>query len=420
MIQVYKIHVICAAALVIMAGLYAGTAMAAVPGPPLSLQAGITLNRAQALFGQGEIKKAIAVLESFACPTAQNTSKGCNHPYLFFTLGNYYAARAKEAVSEDDMSRAYKQAVQSYKAALRTTPGFSEAWLNLAAVCHGEGLHKEAALAFEKGYLYGETPRPVHLYYAAVCHFQSGNSPRALELFAMLEQRHPDRITPAWREVLVHVLFSMNRRKEALSHIEMLADTPWPEGPGNRQKKWREILINQYLSLDMDEKALAYGRKLTRNDPLEARWWKALSHVHLKHNRLDKGLSGLIAYSFLSPLTPEEKMLAADLYFSLDIPARAADLYESLVKEDRGQVQKTAVTKLIQARTMARDTDTALKWINAVLDDRAGKYLLTEKGAGELNTLKQQLLQIQKFHAAAGRVLPPSPAGLNPVTPEKE
>ncbi len=423
MIRGYKIHFFVIAALMIMPILFSNTVTAKPPNldSSLSFQAGIYINRAQTFFGQGDIKKAIATLESFVCTEeTPNTSKGCSHPYLFFTLGNFYSALAKEAVSDIDISSAHKKAAHNYKSALKTSPKFSEAWLNLAAVCHSEGIHNEAAQAFEKGYLYEEIPKAVHLYYAAVCYFQSNNSLKALDSFTILEQRHSDRVTPAWREVLIHVLFSLDRHKDALPHIESLANNPWPEKSGNRQKKWQEILVNQYLSLDMDKKALAYSKNLTRIDPLEPKWWKALSHVHLKHNQLKKGLSSLVVYSFLSPLTPDEKMLAADLYFSLNVPAKAADLYENLVTEDQDHDQKAPLKKLIQARTMAHDPDAAIKWIETALVYQTKQYTLTKKEIKELTTLKQQLIHIKKFYAAAEQVLSPSLAKLHTATPEKE
>ncbi|MCG8684094.1 MAG: tetratricopeptide repeat protein [Desulfobacterales bacterium] len=419
----YKIHISVITALMITSTFFNATAKSkpAILDSPLSLQAGINISRAQTFFGQGEITKAIATLESFVCPNAtQKTSKGCAHPYLFFTLGNFYAALGKETTTNTDISKANKKAVQNYKSALKASAEFSEAWINLAAVCHTEGLHNEAANAFEKGYLFEDTPKAVHLYYAAVCYFQANNSLKALELFTMLERRHPDQITLAWKEVLVHVLFSLDRHKDALFHIETLANNPWPDKSGDRQKKWKEILVNQYLSLDMDKKALAYSKKLTRNDPLEPKWWKALSHVHLKHNQLKNGLSSLVVYSFLSPLTPDEKMLAADLYFSLNVPAKAADLYESLVTENQDHLKKTPLKKLIQARTMAHDPDAAIKWIEAALVDQTKQHTLTKKEIKELTTLKQQLIQIKKFYAAADQVLSPSLVKLHNATFEKE
>jgi len=373
----------------------------------LSLRAGICITRSKTLFAKGDIREAIAVIESFACPQKAGET-GCDHPILYFTLANFYAALAGEATTDSGQDSARARAAEHYRTALEADPGFCEAWLNLAAVSHRMGRFQEAAQAFEKGYALAEPPEAVHLYYAAVCRFQAGNPQTALTLFATLMNRHPEAVTPAWKEVLVHILFALERRREALPHIQGLAQDVWPDGDKDRQKKWQEILIHHYLSLDMDARAMAFARNLTRSDPLEAKWWKALSHVCLKADHsgqnLEQGLSSLIVYGFLTPMTPEEELLAADLFFSLNIPARAAGRYQRLLSSSGEKGQKKIIRKLIQARAMAHDRSGALQWTDTAL----GRPDLSAKEREQLKTLKKQLLQIQAFYAAAAPALTPA------------
>ena len=95
--------------------------------------------------------------------------------------------------------------------------------------------------------------------------------------------------------------------------------------------------MQQYLNLDMDKKALAFATRLTREDPLEPRWWKALAHIRLKSGTGEtaqaKALADLLVYGYLTPMTPEEKQLAGDLYLTLEIPEKAAGVYAQIMAD---------------------------------------------------------------------------------------
>ena len=84
---------------------------------------------------------------------------------------------------------------------------------------------------------------------------------------------------------------------------------------GKKQKEWREMLLYQYMSLKMETKALSYAKWLTQIDTVEAKWWKALSHLHFQKEHYTNGLVALLVYSFIKPLlTPQEMMLLEDFH----------------------------------------------------------------------------------------------------------
>jgi predicted Zn-dependent protease len=324
----------------------------------LPLAAGICVNKAQSLFQTGKIRKAVRLLEEFTAKKAgldkeQVQKRGYNHYYIHFTLGNYYSILAQK----QDNKLFSQKAIKSYQDSTRANPFFSAAWLNLAKCQYEAGFFAKAAGSFEKGYDTSKTRKPVHLYDAAICYFQARDPEKALSVFKHLMKAHPDKLTLAWKETLVNILFSLEKYKTALPWLEELAR----ESKTGKKKKWQEILLYQYLSLGMDKKALAYASFLTQTDVLEPKWWKALCHIHLGNQNLEKGLSSLIIYSYLSPLTREERLLEADLYLSLDIPAKAALVYENVLKE---KTDPKTILKLGNACAMAYDPDKALEWID--------------------------------------------------------
>ncbi|CCK81587.1 tetratricopeptide repeat protein [Desulfobacula toluolica] len=355
----------------------------------LPLAAGICVNKAQLLFQNGEIPKAVDVLEKFTAKQAgldkqQIQKKGYAHYYIYFLLGNYYLTLAQE--TEGKQNKIFsRNAMTNFQKAVLQNPTFCAAWLNLAKTRYEAGLFAQAAKAFEKGYQTSETQKPVHLYYAAVCNFHANDPATALTVFNRLIKLHPDKVTLAWKETLVHILFALERYRDALPWLEQLASNSKKE----KQKKWQEILLHQYMSLNMNKKALEYADFLTRTDTLEPKWWKALSHIHLGNNQFKQGLSALVIYGYLTPMTRKELLLAADLYLSLDVPAKAASFYTAALKEKQDQKN---IAKISRAFTMAYDQDKALEWIDKGLSACQDIKLLR---------IKAQILYNKKEYAKA-------------------
>jgi tetratricopeptide (TPR) repeat protein len=386
------------------------TSTPAHAGERLPLAAGICVNKAQVMVKNGEIKRAVTLLEEFksklkGLKKKEIIKKGYNHYYIHFLLGNYYSMQQglqKNSGEKKQTQDVFSQkAVKSFQACVLQNPGFSPAWLNLAKCQYDVNDFSMAATSFKRGYETALTPKPIHLYYSAICHFQANAFEKALTVFNRLIKTHPDKISLAWKETLVNILFSLERYGSALPHIEALAKESSPE----KKKQWQEILLHQYLSLNMDKKALTYAGFLTQTDPLEPKWWKALSHIHLADNQTLKGLSALIIYGYLAPMTREELMLAADLYLSLNIPAKAALVYEDVLKKT---IDPDTILKTSQAFAMAYDQDKAMAWIE--------KGLLSSRDIN-LIKMKAQILYTQKKYAKAAdayELMAKSPATKKP------
>lgn len=288
----------------------------------LSPAAGICVSRAQELFQSGRVQQAVDLLKTFTL------KKDNQHYYLYFLMGNYYLTLAGQKDQPQNSQTLSQYAADCFQESVTLKPAFPEGWLNLAKCRYETGDFANAAAAFEQGYTTSPIPRAEHLYLASVCYFQAKNSQKALDVFDRMITALPEEISPAYKETLVHILFSLESHHKALPYIEELAKESLPP----KKKQWQEILLQQYLALDMDEKALVYADFLTRTDTLEPRWWKALCHIHLNSNRIQQGLSALIIYGYLTPMTKEELMLAGDLYRFLNIPEKAALFYENAKK----------------------------------------------------------------------------------------
>lgn len=101
----------------------------------------------------------------------------------------------------------------------------------------------------------------------------------------------------------MHALIGADQPRRALPLIRKLAE----QRSGETKIRWQEILLYHYLRLDMRAEALSYATVLTRSECSRAIWWKALAHVHLSNGCARKALAAFTIYSYLRPLTSEEK-----------------------------------------------------------------------------------------------------------------
>ena len=351
--------------------------MGAVAGEQLPLGAGMCINKVESLIQKGKLQEAVTVLEDFKArqkglDTKTAAKKGYTHYYIDFLLGNTCMM-----CSEADTGKRtawLNRAVKAYEQAVEKKPDLAPAWLNLAKCRYDLDQMGKAAFAFVKGYEESPKKNANHLYYGAICYFQSNDHVRALKTFNRLIKNHPKAFSLAWRENYVSILFAMDKNKTALPHVEILAK----KFTGEKKKKWQEILLYQYLNLKMAKKALTYGKMLTRTDPTEPKWWKAVSHLYLNRNDMKNGLSHLLIYSYLTPPTREEQSLMADLYLSLGIPAQASVFYETILKEKE---DLTKIKRIVQAYTAAHEPEKALAWIDRGLARKSDFGLLKQKAA---------------------------------------
>lgn len=357
----------------------------------LPLAAGICVNRANQLIQAGKPNEAVKVLQKF-----QDQQKGKNHYYIDFMLGNCFMMMDKSHKNTINKNHV-NQAAAAYEKAVAKQPALSPAWLNLAQCLYTQGEMAKAAQAFIRGYDTAEVKNADTLYYASACWFFSNNYKAALDTFNQLLDRHKTLVKLEWKEILVNTLFALDKNRQALPWLKELAQ----DCTGKKQKQWQEVLLYQYVTLGMDKEALDYGLYLTRNDPGESKWWKSLAHIHLGKNRLEKGLQSLMIYGFLTPLTPSETILLADLYSACNIPLEAARCYENWVahaddtsykKEGNTLKVLDKILKIAVAYMHGGDKDAALAW--------AEKGLALQMHPGLLRFKADLLFRDKQYKAA--------------------
>ncbi len=333
----------------------------------LPLPAQLTLAKVQPMMQAKEYKKAIETLKTFqARATAEDKkdgdTRGYHHPEIEFCLGNCYL-----------MSDQHKEAAEAYQCALDRDPNHTYAWLNLANARYGMNQNAEAGHCFVKAYETATEKKPEYLYYGAAAYLMAGENKRSIEIFDQLFSLHPDAIKPEWKENMVHALLGADQPRRALPYIRELAGTY----TGEKQIQWQEILLYQYMQLDMQREALTLARQLTRQTPTLAKWWKALAHIQLNNDHHEEALMALTVYSFLTPLSADEKKLLADLNLQMNIPVKAAPLYEACLKEkpDKRMLQQLAVAY----RQMGKP-ETALTAIDAVDPNTTDADIMLLKG----------------------------------------
>ena len=290
----------------------------------LPLPALMVLNKVSPLLAGDAYDQAEEILLAFqgrsktAFDADTPDPKGYHHPEIYFALGNCYLLHSR-----------YDEAAEAYKRALARDAGHSFSWLHLARVYYETNQYADAARCFEQAYETDPEKKPEILYYSAAARTMAGNYEEAIGIFERLLALHSDAFLPEWREQLVHALLAADRPRDALPNIQILVSVY----TGEAKTRWQEILLYQYLQLDMTTEALNMAMDLTRESPETAVWWKALLHIQLNTGQYEDALAAMILYSYLSPLTMEEKTLLADLNLQLGIPVMAAPVYESCLKE---------------------------------------------------------------------------------------
>lgn len=296
------------------------SASASEPVPP---PARLVLAKAGRLMEDERYPEAVEALTAFAArggsmpASGRPDPRGYHHPLIYFALGNAHL-----------MQDALLQAENAYRRALARDPGMADAWANLAGVYYRRKEYAEAGKCFLQSYETAAEKEPERLFYSAAAFLNAGRHKRSIGLLERLLADHPADSRPAWKETLVHALLAADQAGRALPYIRQLVQTC----EGEQKIRWQEILLQQYLQLEMQQEALALVRTLTREQPTEARWWKALAHVQLTGSRYENALAALLIYSWLAAPSADEQRLLADLYLQVGIPVKAAPIYAELLE----------------------------------------------------------------------------------------
>jgi len=170
-----------------------------------------------------------------------------------------------------------------------------------------------------------------------------------------------------------HTMAGSGLSRSALPLIKVLTE----QSNGDKKIRWQETLLHLYLQLNMHEQALSYATGLTCENCILAKWWRALAHVNLSLGRYKAALADLTIYGYLTPLSAEEQKLWADLNFQLNIPLKAATVYEAMMKE---KPDKRLLQKLVTAYQKLDRSEKALEQLNHFGSTAGDPELLMLKG----------------------------------------
>ena len=344
---------------------------------PVSIQ--ILLNEVREAMHQKDYPGAVRKIIAFQQKEAPHTddaaaTKVCCHPVVCYALGNCYLLQSD-----------YAHAEAAYRKALETVPDYLDVQVNLAKTYCEMERYREAADYFQKAYTVSDPKHPDYLYYSAVSCLMGNHHAPAITKFKTLFQTHPDAVTVPWKENYAHALLSAGHLEKAVPIIIQLTG----ETIGEKKIHWQEILLQTYLQMKQTDRALSYATQLARTDCLVDKWWKALTHIHLTLEKYRHALADLTILGYLKPLTRDERKLWADLCLQLEIPDKAAPVYENLLTDPADQVtDKQLMQRLVAAYRQLDMSETAVERIDRFFPDNNDPELLMLKG-DLLYTLKR-------------------------------
>jgi len=290
----------------------------------------------------------------------------CRHPMVCFVLGNCYLLKSD-----------YQNAKTAYLKTLKNAPDFIDANLNLAKVYSETRNFQEASDCFLKAYNQSDPKHPDYIYYSAVSCLMGDKHEQAIVMFEKLFQAHPESIVLQWRENYANALVITGRTKQAIPVIRNLVT----QTSGDDKIQWQETLLQIHLKMKNTDQALSYATELSHAHCSEAKWWKARIHIHLTLGQYNHALAELIIYGYLKPLSTEEKMLMADLCMQLEIPDKAARIYEILLtdKTDK-KPDKQILQRMVSAYQQLGMPEKALSFMDRFGPKNADPELLMLKG----------------------------------------
>ena len=302
----------------------------------IPMAARMVLTNAGKLMDRRAFDQAVDVLTAFQArgpvPTPDGKDpKGYHHPMVYFYLGNCHLMQGNNALAQAALTQAVER-----------DPDMAAAWQNLAKAHYEQAHYEQAARCFLSAYERSDHSNAENLCFSALSESLAGRHAAAINAFQRLFDNHPGQITLTWKACFAQALLAADQPRRALPLLRDLAN----QSADQTRAKWQEILLYQYIQLDMHAEALAYATHLARSQCTTAKWWKALAQVQLSGGCPKKALVALTIYSYLTPLSPAEQRLLADLSLQLDLPRQAIDQYLEILDD---HTDESALRNLIIA-----------------------------------------------------------------------
>lgn len=236
------------------------------------------LYKAQQLMKREAYREVVTTLERFL-----QKHPGRDHCLLEFSLGN---ALYSSGENEASLSR--------FQRAVSLDPCYGPGWVNLGQVAFELGKYGPAADALCRGFDLSKEKNPDLIFYAALARIQE------------------------------------DRPRQAVPLLEALVRGKY----GDAKKEWFQPLVYAYMVLDRQgpaEKLLKRMLSLYGEDP---ETWKLTYRFEAGRGNYKTAAVAMTVYGYLTDLSPQERILLADLYATINVPVVACGFYEKALESD--------------------------------------------------------------------------------------
>ena len=241
-----------------------------------------------------------------------------NHVYVTYTLAGLFFEETR-----------LSKALALYQKAIDMCPSYAPAWQNMGKICFDLQKFNQAALAMEKTFELTGKKKYILLFHAAVAHLSDKNPKKALTHIHFLTSGKAGTPKPNWVKLMVNLSIEQNQARKAIKTIENLLEQKKPD---------------PYL-------------------------FRLAATLYLHINKYRDAAKALSVYGLVTPLTIAEQTLLADLYNNLEIPFKAARLYEKIIeKKPDKKIYKRLASAWLEACTPEKALDAVQKGLDIYPD----------------------------------------------------
>jgi tetratricopeptide (TPR) repeat protein len=342
-IPVVLIVILAATGLLCAEGITAAEDLETLPGPVK-----VILFQAQELRNEGRLEESAALIEGYL------RSKPDHDGYL---LRSYLGM----ALAQTDRT---SDAVEHFEAAVRMKPDHAQSWLGLGDVCYQLERYSRAGEAFHAGFKASPEPDPLVLYYSGVSFLHADQARRSFEVLS-----------------------------ELVSGAHGPPELEWCRGyvaasvRAGRSKECKRVLLN-----------------LISRNPEDLESWRLLYQAAGSMEDYRQAAVALTIIDYLEPLDSQELLQLADLYLTLDIPAKSTVYYERALDEGTNPALRE---RLASAYIASHDREKARDYLGRAVKEAPTPRLWTL--LGDLNYFDEEYEAALGAYSACAKI-DPNPA----------
>jgi tetratricopeptide (TPR) repeat protein len=290
----------------------------------LSTAARLAAYKARTALSEEKLDDALTILNEYLSEESENA------PLSIYELLAHIWLQKKDTLK----ARKY------YKIMYGMAPDDPRVLKNYASLCYQTEQFRESALLFERLYEIEENAKP------------GGSLPLAANAYMLVED--------------------LDNAKRVLEKLVAL--------PGTPEAQWYDVLINICIEREEDAEAEKYILDFLKIDPVQARYWRYLSHIRMKRDEWKTATSDLeISHRVEVPKNRKDWITLGDLYVrAVNAPLMGARCYEEAYKEENDEKGYLDISRIYQR---GYRYDEAVKVLDeGILKNPESSALFFEKG----------------------------------------